>query len=128
MISQMKSSINSKLLQLKLSISASDLTANLVDGRCTRKLVKDERESLEAFADNNLFILSLAIKFLNEDSTKPISDILGKIPELVFDDLISKAQLSNSKFELEKKLFFCLSLFGQYEIDLTTDFLTVYDK
>ena len=111
-----------KIPPVEIPISASDLIDNLISGRCTRSLTKDEREFLVSFADNNLFILSLSIKFLNDDATKPISDILGKIPELVFNELISKAQTTNSKFELEK-LFFCLSLFGQYEIDLTTDFL-----
>jgi hypothetical protein len=111
-----------KIPPVEISISASDLIENLISGRCTRSLSKNERELLEAFADNNLFILSLAIKFLNEDATRPISDILVEIPELVFNDLILKATTLNSKFELEK-LFFCLSLFGQYEIDLTTDFL-----
>lgn len=106
-----------------MSISALDLTANLIDGRCIRKLNEEERSLLVTFSDSNLFILSLAIKFLNDDETKPIKDILEKIPELVFQDIIEKAQTLNSKFELEK-IFYCLSLFGQYEIDLTIDYLT----
>jgi hypothetical protein len=111
-----------KIAPIEITISASDLIANLIDGRCNRLLSIDERKILEAFADNNLFILSLAIQFLNEDTSKPISDILGAIPELVFKNLLSKSGSSVSQFELEK-LFYCLSLFGQYEIDLTKEFI-----
>lgn len=105
----------------EISVSATDLVGPLI-GRCDRSLSRAERESLEKFADNNLFLLSLAIKFLSEDEKKPIEEILAKLPELVFNDLVSRADATCPQFDLEK-LFFCLSLFGQYEIDLTSDFL-----
>lgn len=112
-----------KIAPLEICISASDLVANLIDGRCVRELSNDEKQILKSFSDNNLFILSLAIKFLNNDPSKPLNEVLDKIPQLVFKDLTSIASFPNSEFEF-KRLCYCLSLFGQYEIDLTPEFIT----
>lgn len=107
---------------IEINISASDLILKLI-ARCNRKLTKVEAEVLVNFSDNNLFILSLAIKYLNENQEKSIEEILQSIPELVFTSLIAKINEPGVKLELAK-LLYCLSLFGQYEIDLTIEFVS----
>jgi|GEM_PF-4183679 len=109
---------------IEVSVSASDLTSKLI-ARSNRRLTIKEKKALEEYAENNLFVLALAIEYINTYEKKIIPEILKSIPELVLSNLTSKVNEQNLQEKL-KRLLFCISLFGQYEIDLTVNFLSNY--
>jgi len=103
----------------KINIVASEIDTTLL-ARIARNLTIAEKETIKKYAEDNLFILSLVVKYINQYTDKPISEIIKSIPKSTTNELVDK--LPNQKAKLER-LLFCISVFGQYDIDITIEFL-----
>jgi len=84
------------------------------------KLQDLEKQHLMEYVEDNLLLLFWSIKLL-KDRGITVKDLPKELPDYVYRHIQNKAtDLDNYKI---KKILFLTSVFGQYEIDITTEFI-----